>query len=120
MPEEAEPPPQKLTFKPAEFESVNPPKGMETPSGNDPLELLRRNREHEKANNWIYDQSPPVAKRKSLRNRHFILLFLGVNGIMGGIYYATPDEVAHVFLIAGMLMFSSGLTWSMFVVHDDY
>ncbi|HVU38832.1 MAG TPA: hypothetical protein VHC95_10905 [Opitutales bacterium] len=115
MPADPNPPPKKLTLKAAEFESVNTPTGHGGAAVPDPLELLRQNREHEKAHHSIYDQSPAPVKRRSRRNREYLAILLGANLIFALMLFYAP-----IVALAMMAFFSGGWTWVMLVCFDDY
>ncbi len=116
VPSEPDPPPQKLALKKAEFESVNEPSREGEPASNDPMEMLRQNRAHEKAADTVYDQSPVDVPKKSRRKRDYVTILVAVNSIMGLLLMVSLNP----FIIAGMLFFSAALTWGMLVVMDDY
>ncbi len=120
MSAEPDPPPKKLTFKAAEFEAVNPPSEPDAPPAHDPLDLLRANRAHEKANNSIYDQSPAPVPRKWHKYRDYFLLLALVDGGFGFLLTLNLDAVALVYIISLILVFTSGWSWIMLVLIDDY
>lgn len=120
MPDEAEPLPKKLSFKEAEFESVNAPEGSAPSPDLDPLVLLHGNRTHEKANNSVFDQSPKPVARISRRIREYFLVLVVVDSILGGLLATGFGVVADFYLFAGLMIFSSGWTWVMLFIVDDY
>jgi hypothetical protein len=121
MPDEAEPPPRQLSFKEAQFERVNAPEGSEPPSARiDPLEILRANRAHEKAQNTVYDQSPKPVPRISRRIREYVGILIAVDVVLIWLLFTGFGLVADLYLFAGLLIFSSGWTWVMLFVIDDY
>jgi hypothetical protein len=107
------PPPQKLTLKKAEFESVNE---QDHPPTLDPLEILRDTRAREIAAGK--DNLTFAPARRSRRLREFLALFIGGNLGIGLTYWYYPG--AYVFCVAGALIFSSGLFWVMFLIMEDY
>ena len=117
-PDETFPPPKKLVLKQAEFESVNEPASAPAPVGNDPMELLRINREREIAQGL--DDVPVPPAKKSRRNREYIAMLAIGDLSMGGLIYWAGDPIAAVFLIAAILIYSAGLTWVMLFILEDY
>ena len=107
------PPPQKLTLKRAEFETVNDPN---SPPSLDPMEILRLNREHEISHGR--DNLTFVPSKRSRRTREFFKLLIGGNLAALLAWWLSPG--AYVFCIAGALLFTSGLIWVMFFVMEDY
>lgn len=118
---EPDPPPQKLTLTKAEFESVNEPTVAGEPLSHDPMDILRQNRAQEKAAGTVFDQSPPVVKKKSRRLRDYLIILVIVDSLLG--YAAisfSHDPYTFVPLVAGFLLFTSAFSWHMLVVIDDY
>ena len=79
-------------------------------------EILRLNREREKEAGL--DQLKPQPRRPNRRRRDYLFLMTAVNGffawsLFGG--WGNP-----VFSIAGIVIFSIGITWIMYVVMDRY
>jgi hypothetical protein len=107
------PPAKKLTLKPAEFTAVNQPSEQPVP---DAFEILRINREREIAAGR--DQAPLPPPKRSRRTREFFtLLILGnLSALLA--YWLNPGTV--LFCFAGAIIFTSGLTWVMFFVVEDY
>jgi len=115
-PPESEPPSPKLGLTKAEFESVNEPSVEGAPASNDPMEMLRQNRAHERAAGTVYDQSPAPVKKKFRRMRDYLIILVTVDGFFGFMLFLAPNPIVPL----GMLFFTAALTWGMFVVIDDY
>jgi hypothetical protein len=113
-PAESDPPPKVLKLKAAEFTRDNEPAGAPASSANDPLELLRVNREREKAQG--FDEMPPPRKKLSRRHRDYLIGLVSVNLILG-VLIAPLGPVGP---IATMAFFTAGFSWVMLVVLDDY
>jgi hypothetical protein len=113
--DDSEPSRPKLKLKPAEFETAEVPEGY-TPLVTDPLEILRLNREHEIAagrDNIVFAPAP-----RSRRLREYFSILIGANLAATLIWWLFPG--AALFCLAGGIIFSSGLTWAMFFVIEDY
>lgn len=107
------PPPQKLTLKRAEFESVNKP---DSPPSLDPMEILRVNREREIAlgrDNLVFS-----APKRSRRTHEFFKLLIGGNLAALLAWWLNPGAI--IFCLAGAIIFTSGLIWVMYFVMEDY
>ena len=107
------PPPQKLTLKRAEFETVNTP---EAPPAPDAYEILRVNREREIAlgrDNLVFS-----APKRSRRTREFFKLLIGGNLAALITWWLNPGDILFCFF--GTIIFTSGLIWVMFFVMEDY
>jgi hypothetical protein len=107
------PPPQKLSLKRAEFTSVNK---ASDPPALDAMEILRLNREREIAAGR--DQIVIAPSKRSRRVREFLSLLVGGNLAALIAWWLNPGAI--VFCVAGAIIFTSGLTWVMFFVMEDY
>ena len=118
-PVEPDPPPRKLTFKAAEFKRENPPESAPSSSANDPLELLRLNRQREIAQG--FDKPPPgPPKKMSRRHRDYLIVLAAGNLVLGGLLFVLNNAFGFVCLIAMMALFSAALTWIMLFIFEDY
>jgi hypothetical protein len=75
----------------------------------------------ERANAAGLNDVEPPPPRRSRRTRDYWTLFIPVNGFFAFWAfgpYANP--MTFVFGLAGMIMFTLGLTWVMFFIMDDY
>lgn len=142
-PPEPEPPRRDFKFKPTEFETTNrpaddtpgnaridvkelnrqaaapPPANPPAPAENEVHALLRANlaRAQAKGENEVI----PQPRRPSRRKRDFWLLFIGGNLLFAGAVGALDkNAVTVIFGFSGMVFFSLGLIWVMWVVMDDY
>ncbi len=114
-PAEPDPPPRVLKLKAAEFTRDNEPASARASSANDPLELLRVNREREKAQG--FDEIPPPPRKKlSRRHRDYFIGLVSVNLILGLLTVLT----GFVGLVAAMMFFTAGYSWVMLMMVDDY
>jgi hypothetical protein len=66
------------------------------------------------------NQVAPRPKRRSRRKRDFWLLLIPVNLFFGYMAISGGNAVAFVYGIGGIALFTSGLTWVMWFVMDDY
>lgn len=143
-PPEPAPPPREFHFKPTEYERANRPAGA-TP-GNAPITvaqlyraaggpgpspaartqpenevhaILRANLAANDAkglNQFVIEQ-----RRPSRRKRDYWLVLTAGNLVFGGfMILAHKNVISLVFGFSGMIFFSIGLTWIMWMVLDDY
>ena len=105
-------------FKAIEIERVNPTAHPGEEGAINVPEMLQENRRIE-VESGLADVSHPK-KRKSRRNRDFILLVGSIDAAI--IIYARvmQNPVAFVYGIAGVTLVTSTFAWIMFVVMDDY
>ena len=110
--------PVHFTLKPKEFERVNPASDARAPDSIEVKDLLKINMAYESKT------SPAVelpAKRASRKPYEYALLMILVNGTLGAlILFAPKVPTFYVPGGAGMVLFSVGLTWMMWVVMDKY
>ena len=121
MADTPEPPRPPLTFKPKEFERVNPaPSGGPPPPANDIFAIQREIRAREIASGM--DELKPVGTpRRSRRRRDYWLLLLGGNGAIIGLAALVGfNPMTIVYAFAGVVLWTVGLTWVMWFVMGDY
>ena len=140
-----DPPPKTYGFKPREFKRDNvrepgaeplptakelailagpvvaSPKGATGPKAGDPNDVfahLQGNRAVEKQHGL---DAVEVRKVKRRKLRDFCLLLVGGNlAIIGAVFATNFNVVTALFGLAGVVMFSLGLTWIMWPVMDRY
>ncbi|MDQ5977088.1 MAG: hypothetical protein QG602_60 [Verrucomicrobiota bacterium] len=145
MPDETDPPRKVYGFKEREFKRDNPPTaggevmptakdlaklaghhhnpGQRTAQAkaddpNDVFKVLHQNRQvaDEHGLNEV-----EIKKVKSRRKRDFWLILVGGNlAIIGGVYFSGISVITLVFGLAGLIIFSLGLSWIMWQVMDRY
>jgi hypothetical protein len=108
--------PKKLGFKAAEFTTVNEPAGTPAPQGTDPIEILRINRELEKSRNMYNPEITARPRSRRMRDYYVVL----ITGILGAAFVGLLLPGAVIFILAGALIFCSGITWIMVFNMDDY
>jgi hypothetical protein len=126
MAETPEPAPRKFAFKPNEFERVNDPRpeaGAETaapPAANDVFALRQEIREREIAAG-MDNLKPADRPRSNKRRRDFWLMLVGGNLAIAGTGAIVGFNVmTAVYVFAGVILYTLGLTWVMWVVVDRY
>ena len=114
-----DPPPVKHTLTTAKFEAVNAPTATPTPVPTDVYQVLRDNLARENAAGLNVVR--PVPKRPSRRKRDFWLVLIGGNlAIMASVGFTSINVMTVIYGFAGVILLSSGLTWVMWFVMDDY
>jgi len=114
-----DPPPVKHTLTTAKFEAVNAPTATPTPVPTDVYQVLRDNLARENAAGLNVVR--PVPKRPSRRKRDFWLVLIGGNlAIMASVGFTSINVMTVIYGFAGVILLSSGLTWVMWFVLDDY
>lgn len=121
MADTPEPPRPPLTFKPKEFERVNPaPSGGPPPPANDIFAIQREIRAREIASGM--DELKPVGTpRRSRRRRDYWFMLVAGNlafVLLAGL--GSLNVVALVYAFSGIILYSVGLTWVMWFVMSDY
>jgi hypothetical protein len=101
----------------AKFEAVNTP-SSDTPPPTDVHEVLRENLRREQAAG-MYD-IPPPRRRSRRRLDYWLVLIAGNLAITAFIYLTRANAITVVFGVSGIVLFSAGLTWIMWVLMDDY
>lgn len=143
--EEADPPRKNYDFKERTFKRDNAPstgqppmptakelammagpaaptaKRTNTPKAGDPNDvyaILEHNRRVEKKHGM---DTVEIREIKSRRKREFWLLLVGGNlAIIGGVFLSGINVVTVIFGLAGLIIFSLGLSWVMWQVMDRY
>ena len=85
---------------------------------NDVHEMLRDNLEHANAAG-LNDVAAP-AKRRSRRKRDFWLLLFAGNAPFAFFVFKGGSVVTLLYAGSGIILFTIGLSWVMWVVMDDY
>ena len=117
--EPADPPPKKYDLKPREFERVNAlagnaGKGTE----HDVYAMLQHNRAVEQQSGL---NEVEVKHIKSRRKRDYWLLFLLCNPLFAIVaWLGRGNPFVFASGLAGIVLFSLGLTWVMWFVMEDY
>lgn len=97
------------------------PKGATSPKADDPNDVfthLQRNRAVEKQHGL---DAVEIRKIKSRRKRDFWLLLVGGNlAIAAGVALSGFNLINVIFGLAGLILFSLGVTWVMWQVMDRY
>ncbi len=117
-PAASESPPAKLRLGTAQFESVNAP-AASTPPPVEVRAMLHDNLAHEKAAG-LHELAPLPARRSRRRRDYWLALAVGnavfaLLMLLGG-----RNPFTLIYGLGGMALFSSGLTWVMWVVMDDH
>jgi predicted phage tail protein len=145
MPDEPDPPRKVYGFKERDFKRENTPAtgGEAMPTAKDLAKLAghhhnpgqRTGRAKADDPNDVYkvlEQNRQAAdehglneveikKVKSRRKRDFWLILVGGNlAIIGGVYFSGISVITLVFGLAGLVIFSLGLSWIMWQVMDKY
>lgn len=115
-PAPAAPPPP--GFKDAEIERVNSPARPGDEEAISVPEILKENRIAEVGSGLADIER--LKRRKSRRNRDFILLVGSIDAAILVYMRVMQDTVAFVYGIAGITLVTSTVAWIMFVVNDDY
>ena len=119
LPSDDDPPPVKHTLTTAKFEAVNAPIAAPTPAPTDVYQVLQDNLAHENAAGM--NVVKPVPPRRSRRKRDFWLVMIGGNlAIMASVGATNINVMTVIYGFAGVILLSSGLTWIMWFVMDDY
>lgn len=97
------------------------PRGATGPKADDPNDVfthLQGNRAVEKRHGLDAIEIRKIKRRKL---RDFCLLLVGGNlAIVGAVFATNLNVVTAIFGLAGVIMFSLGLTWIMWQVMDKY
>jgi hypothetical protein len=143
VPDEPDPPRKFYNFKEREFARDNPQAGTPPPTvqelaklagvhhdprpragapkagdPNDVYQVLARNRRAEQRHNL---DTIEIKQVRSRRKREFWLVLVGGNlAIIALVLVAGIDIMTVVFGLAGLIIFSVGLTWVMWQVMDRY
>jgi predicted phage tail protein len=113
-----DPPPVKHTLTSAKFEALNAPTAA-TPPPVDVHQVLRDNLARENAAGM--NAVKPVPPRRSRRKRdYWLVLIFGNLAIAATVHLAGGNVVTVVYGFSGIILLSSGLTWVMWFVMDDY
>jgi hypothetical protein len=117
IPAEA-PPPLPPVFKHTEFVPANAPAKADDEEAISVPEILLENRIAEEESGW--GRIKRWNKRKSRRNRDFLLLVGSLDlAIVVAMRYM-DNTVSSIFGIAAITLVTSMFAWVMFVVNDDY
>lgn len=128
MSDSPEPAPRKFAFKPKEFERVNAPRAegeadaaaAPTPAANDVFAIRQELRAREIAagmDTLKPADRPPSTKRR----RDFWLLLLGGNlAIVGTAAVVGLNVMTVVYAFAGVILYTIGLTWTVWFVMGRY
>jgi hypothetical protein len=100
---------------------VATPKGATGPKAGDPNDVfnhLQENREKEKLTGG---DTVEIRKIKSRRRRDYWLLLIGGNlALVAGVALNGFNIISAIFGLAGLIIFSLGVTWIMWQVMDRY
>jgi hypothetical protein len=105
-------------FKPRQIDTLNP---LSSPGDEEAIhvpDILNENRAAEDRTGW--GRLKRLKKRKSRRNRDFIILVGGIDLAIAAFMKFMPGSVAMIYGIAGITLVTSTFAWIMFVVNDDY
>lgn len=130
MSDSPEPAPRKFAFKPKEFERVNAPRAEapqtaeatpeSIPAANDVFAIRQELRAREIAagmDTLKPADRPPSTKRR----RDFWLLLLGGNlAIVGTAAVVGLNVMTVVYAFAGVILYTIGLTWTVWFVMGRY
>lgn len=128
MSDSPEPAPRKFAFKPKEFERVNAPRpegeadaaAAPTPAANDVFAIRQELRAREIAAGM--DTLKPADRPSSTkRRRDYWLLLLGGNlAIVGTAAVVGLNVMTVVYAFAGVILYTIGLTWTVWFVMGRY
>lgn len=119
-------PPRKFEFKPKAFERVNEPRpeaaadAVPPPAANDVFAIRQELRAREIAAG--FDELKPTERPRSTKRRrdYWLLLLAGNAAIVGTAALVGANVMTVVYAFAGVVLYSLGLTWTMWVVMDRY
>lgn len=145
MPDENDPPRKVYGFKERDFKRDNPPAaggeampsaqdlaklaghhhnpgprtaGAKADDPNDVFKVLDQNRSVEKHHHL---DDIEIKKVKSRRKRDFWLILVGGNlAIIGSVFISGINVITVIFGLAGLVVFSIGVSWIMWQVMDKY
>ncbi len=80
--------------------------------------MLQQNRQREQQHNL---DAIEIKETKSRRKREFWFLLVGGNlFILGAVFFSGVNVISVIFGLAGLIVFSLGLSWVMWQVMDRY
>ncbi|MBI5382840.1 MAG: hypothetical protein HZA31_13155 [Opitutae bacterium] len=115
---EDEPPHPPLKLGTAKFTMVNAT-GTPTAPENDVHAILHANQQREKAAG-LYEVTPPPPRRSRRKRDFWLCLVLGNLVIVGSVGLTSINAVTVIYGFSGVLLFTSGFSWVMWQVMDDY
>lgn len=122
MPDESDPPRKFHQLGKADFKRVNPEReaqSSEDTSAPDVASILRDNLA--RANAAGLNELALKPPRRSRRKRDYWLLLLAGNIFFGGaLAYFGLHSVPGGFAFAGIIFFTTSLTWVMWLIVEDY
>jgi hypothetical protein len=120
MTDDPDPPRRHYQLKPREFERVNDRPGDQAPGAAPrPIDV----RDHLRAADGARAAQPPSPRprRRSRRTRDYWLALIGVDAALAFAAFGPwANGATRAFGIAGLIVFTLGLTWAMWFVADDY
>ena len=128
MPDEPSSAPRKFALKPKDFERLNAPRpetaeeaARDTAPALNDMTALRHEVRAREAAAGLDEIKPPDRPRSNRRRQDFWLLLIGGNlAIVGAVAFVGANPVSLLFGLGGVVMFSLGLTWTMWFVMDRY
>lgn len=145
VPDEPDPPRKVYSFKEREFKRDNAPVSETPPAptakelaklaghhhdpgprraqakADDPNDVLRVLNQNRTAEQEHHLDDIEIKRVKSRRQREFWLLLVGGNlFILGGVWLSGINVITVIFGLAGLIVFSLGLSWVMWQVMDRY
>jgi hypothetical protein len=105
-------------FKPRQIDTLNPISGPDDEEAIHVPDILNENRAAEDRTGW--GRLKRLKKRKSKRNRDFIILVGGIDLVIAAAIKFMPSSVTMIYGLAGITLVTSTFAWIMFVVNDDY
>jgi hypothetical protein len=116
-PDDPEIPTRKFNLKPKSFEQVNGPSAEPSEQPTDVYAILEQNKRHAQRVELPVDLTP----RRSRRRRDYWLTMLVGNAVIVLTVAALPrNPMVLACGFSGLVLFSLGVTWVMWVVMDNY
>lgn len=112
------PPPLSPVFKHKEFVPTDLPAGADGEEAISVPDILLENRIAEQKSGW--GRIKRWNKRKSKRDRDFLLLVGGLDLAIAIAIKVMANSVSTIFGVAAITLVTSMSAWIMFVVNDDY
>ena len=112
------PPPKKYAMKPREFARLDSRGPAGQGAGHDVYAILRQNRAAEQRHGL---GKVEIKRIRSRRKRDYWLLLLTANPLFTLVaWLGRANAAVLVSAVAGIILFSVGLSWIMWFVMDDY
>lgn len=111
------PPPKKYSLKQREIQRLNTPELEATHQAMDIAEILRENQLKSPPPEPPLKQKPWLSRRM----RHYLIAMTAGNAFfVSTLLFFGVGAFSAIFGLSGIVLFSTGLTWAMLVVMEDY